>query len=176
MIKERLAELLSRKLSGEATADEIQELEHWLKTHPGDQYFSDILFEYWNSQHIISPVVDTAPDQHFAHILEMASGDQEDSPLVPFQKKNTVIRLIKRVVVAASIAGVIGLSVIWLVSKKNLPDKAKHTAVKNEVIATMPLFTILYVSPDPANKLSNAVVSGRLLAEKSTLFFNPLRS
>ena len=87
MIKERLAELLSRKLSGEATVDELQELEHWLQTHPGDQYFSDILFDYWNSQHIISPVADTAPDQHFAHILEMATENQEDISPPASQKK-----------------------------------------------------------------------------------------
>lgn len=135
MIKERLAELLSRKLSGEATADEIQELEHWLQTHPGDQYFSDILFEYWSSQHIISPIADKAPDQHFAHILEMAAEDKEDISLVPIKKKYNLIRSIKRAAIAASVTGIVAISVVWLASKKKAPDVAKQTPVKNEIMA-----------------------------------------
>ena len=135
MIKERLAELLSRKLSGEATAEEIQELEHWLQTRPGDQYFSDILFEYWDSHHIISPIADTAPDQHFAHILEMAAENQEDIVLSPFRKKNKLLRLAKRMAIAASIAGLIVLSTVWMLNRKRLPGTAKHTPVKNEIMA-----------------------------------------
>jgi len=129
MIKERLAELLSRKLSGEATADELQELETWLQTRPGDQYFSDILFEYWNSHHIISPVADTAPDQHFAHILEIAAENQEDISPVLAQKKNNIIRLIKRLTVAACIAGAVAIPV-WLLNKKEQPGMARNTQLK----------------------------------------------
>jgi transmembrane sensor len=134
MIKERLAELLSRKLSGEATADELQELDHWLQTHPGDQYFSDILFDYWNSHHIISPVADTAPDQHFAHILEMVTEDQENISLAPSQKKNNIIRSIKRLAIAACIAGVVAVSV-WLFNKKGSSAIARNTQPQNEVMA-----------------------------------------
>lgn len=39
MIQDKLAILISRKLSGEATEEEIRELEDWLKNHPQDQYF-----------------------------------------------------------------------------------------------------------------------------------------
>jgi len=134
MIKERLAELLSRKISGEATTDELRELEHWLQTHPGDQYFSDILFDYWNSHHIISPVADAAPDQHFAHILEMAAENQEDISLAPSQKKNNIIRLIKRLAIAACIVAVIGTPV-WLLNKKGSSAMTKHKSTKKEVMA-----------------------------------------
>ncbi len=134
MIKERLAELLSRKLSGEATADELQELERWLQTHQGDQYFSDLLFEYWNSHHIISPVTDTASDQHFAYILKMAKENQEDISPVLSRKTSNIVRLIKRMAIAALIAGPVAIPV-WLLNKKESPDMATNARHKNEVVA-----------------------------------------
>jgi ferric-dicitrate binding protein FerR (iron transport regulator) len=50
MSADRIYELIARRLSGEATADEEQELNAYLKEHAGDQYLYDILSKYW-SQH-----------------------------------------------------------------------------------------------------------------------------
>lgn len=131
MMKERLAELLSRKLSGEATADELQGLEDWLQTHPDDQYFSDMLFNYWNSYHVVSPVVETSSDQHFAHILEMAA-EQEHLPVTLWPQKGSIVRLMKRMAAAVCIVCVVGFPV-WLLAKKK---QVVLPATQNEVVAS----------------------------------------
>ena len=138
MLKERLAELLSRKMSGEATANELQELEHWLQLNPGDQYFSDILLTYWNS-HNNSSSIDTTIDQHFAHILEMAEESPEDMNAVvePIQKKSKTIRMLKKkIAIAATIAGIIALS-IWMINNNKVSTNtySKNDRQKNEVVA-----------------------------------------
>ena len=46
MLTDRLAELIARSLSGEATSEELEELEAHTLSHPGDQYFRDILISF----------------------------------------------------------------------------------------------------------------------------------
>jgi ferric-dicitrate binding protein FerR (iron transport regulator) len=137
MLKERLAELLSRKMSGEATAIELQELEHWLQHNPGDQYFADILLEYWNS-HPDNSSIDTAADQHFAHILEMAEESPEEmNPVIePIQKKIITIHRLKKMAIAAAVAAIIILSARMINNNKEpaIAD-SKNDRQKNEVVA-----------------------------------------
>jgi ferric-dicitrate binding protein FerR (iron transport regulator) len=47
MSADRIYELIARRLSGEATATEEQELNDYLQQHAGDQYLYDILSKYW---------------------------------------------------------------------------------------------------------------------------------
>ncbi len=86
MKNQRLAELMSRKLSGEATAAELQELYNLLQSNPGDQYFSEILLTYWNHRSDQDYLGDNSADQHFAHILQMAGETQpeQDIQVIPF--------------------------------------------------------------------------------------------
>jgi transmembrane sensor len=134
MIKERLAELLSRKVSGEASAGELQELEHWLQAHPEDQYFADLLLNYWTGQSPAAETAETSTDQHFAHILEMAANEQEDNPPIVTPQKNNIVRLVKRLAIAACVAGIIAVPV-WLLNKKESPTLAADTFAKKEVVA-----------------------------------------
>jgi transmembrane sensor len=48
MQNKRLWVLFSRQLSGEATSDELKELQDLLKQHPDKQYMLDILRNYFN--------------------------------------------------------------------------------------------------------------------------------
>jgi ferric-dicitrate binding protein FerR (iron transport regulator) len=143
MINERLAELLTRKLSGEATAAELQELENWLQGNPADQYFSDILLTYWNT-HPGNSSIDKESDQHFAHILEMAEGDTENrmpAGLATGYKKMIVVRRVQKLAIAAGLAGIITL-LAWLFFHNNSTDKiservlAQNEPQKSEVVAS----------------------------------------
>jgi ferric-dicitrate binding protein FerR (iron transport regulator) len=70
MFDDRIYELIARRLSGEATAAEEQELNDYLQQHAGDQYLYDILSKYW-SQHA-DRVQEEANDEEerFRRIME----------------------------------------------------------------------------------------------------------
>jgi transmembrane sensor len=130
MINDRLTELLSRKLSGEATPAEMQELQHWLQSNPGDQYFAEILHTYWHHRSD-QYLQDHTPDQHFAHILEMAS---EQRQAVPSFAKPGILRRIGRIAAAAAIAGAIAGTVWAMIPSSKTADPIAELK-KNEVVA-----------------------------------------
>lgn len=130
MINEQLARLISRKISGEATAEELQELEQWLHRHPEDQYFADMFFSYWSNQSSHPPEADIAADLHFSNILARASKTETDAPVTP-SKSIKVVGLFKKIAVAAFIASAIFIPAILLKSK----EKKLITQSKNEVMA-----------------------------------------
>ncbi len=131
-MNDRLAELISRKLSGEITSAELQELEQWLQSHPGDQYFADLLISYWNNIHDAAPdpVMRSTADQHFEHILQMAA-EQDQESAVPMIPRN---RWLKRLAIAASVVGICFLSIkLYQLSR---PQPAANTSeVPNQVTA-----------------------------------------
>jgi ferric-dicitrate binding protein FerR (iron transport regulator) len=49
MIKDRIWTLVSRKLTGEATASELAELNEILQSKPGNDLYLQAIYEYWNS-------------------------------------------------------------------------------------------------------------------------------
>lgn len=132
MINDRLAELLSRKLSGEATADELQQLHNWLQSNQQDQYFSEILATYWNNRADQAVAVDITADQHFAHILEMA---EEENPVVEMRPR-TRFGLIRKVAVAAACAGLLIAGGSIFFGRDAKPAKALAAQTKqNQVVA-----------------------------------------
>ncbi len=138
MLKERLAQLLSRKMSGEATAPELQELEQWLQLNPADQYFSDILLTYWNARHDDAPSIKPDRDQHFAHILEMAeeTGEQKNFAVAPLVHKVISFPRIKKIAIAALLVGIVGL-LAWIINKDNdnTNREPENSYAKNQVSA-----------------------------------------
>ncbi|MCH5691039.1 hypothetical protein LWM68_46535 [Niabella sp. W65] len=48
-MQEKLAILLSRKLSGEATPDELSALEKWIRDNPQDHYVIEAVQLYWHN-------------------------------------------------------------------------------------------------------------------------------
>jgi transmembrane sensor len=133
MINDRLTELLSRKLAGEATDTEVQELQQWLQSHPGDQYFAEILHTYWRHHRSSQPLQDHTPDQHFAHILEMAT----EQPALQHEQEFArpgILRRILRVAAAAAIIGAIA-GTIWMLIPAKQHDVIAAQPKINEVVA-----------------------------------------
>src|SRR5687768_12290023 len=107
MSTDRLAQLIARKFSGEASEEELQELQVYLQEHPQASYFYDIFNEYWT----IVPTKDTDQIQeefHFQQILAIAEKRKEQEELtepVKTEEDSPPSRVvtIRRLLVAASI-------------------------------------------------------------------------
>lgn len=135
MMNQRLTELISRKLSGEATATELQELYAFLQSNPGDQYFSEILSTYWNNRTDQADDQDGLADQHFAHILEMAGEQQSDAVNELVTPRPARVRLIKRISIAAAVAAILMVA-MWIFKPSQQRALAAGTSSKmNEVVA-----------------------------------------
>lgn len=130
MINDRLTELLSRKLSGEATATELQELQHWLQSNPGDQYFAEILLTYWHHRPDQYVSLDHAPDQHFAHILEMATNQNEEAVLIKSGLRSRIGKFAAAATLLTAIAGG-----VWMFMPKKTNRVLSADAKRNEVVA-----------------------------------------
>ncbi len=72
MIQKELAVLLSRKLSGEATLEELAALDEWIKQHPEDQFFIEMVQAYWSGP-LSSPFNEKISDQQFQSVLEKSA-------------------------------------------------------------------------------------------------------
>ena len=133
MCNDRLTELLSRKLSGEATPAELQELHLLLQAKPGDQYFTEILSTYWHNRNDHAENLDQQADQHFAHILEMAA--QEPETTVEMYPEPGRTRFIKKLAIAAAIAVIVSIG-IWMTLQPAAQNNIAATIQKkSEVVA-----------------------------------------
>ena len=126
---------MSRKLSGEASTAELQELHLFLQSNPGDQYFSEILLTYWSNCADQQQDSDDTADQHFAHILEMAAEENELAIERQPVLGTSHFRIIRRVAIAASIAGIIAVGA-WIFKPAQQRTMAASVETKvNEVVA-----------------------------------------
>lgn len=148
MSNERLAVLLSRQLAGEATVAELRELHELLKEDPGEQYLAELLRTYWHT-HPDQSAGEPLPDQHFAHILDMAR-TEENLPggitEISSPSSGSILARFKKLAVAALVAGVIASGGWWYLSQKPNPTKPA-TVQQNEVVAAKGARTRL-VLPD----------------------------
>lgn len=130
MHKERIAQLIARKLSGEASSEEIEELDTLLKEYPADAYFLSILADYWTTP--LSPVADedVDPEAHFRHILD-AAADETQEPEPVYKSRPHYIRTI--LTIAAVFAGLIFFS--WLYVKVFRGQSTVPVASRIETIA-----------------------------------------
>jgi transmembrane sensor len=137
-MNERFAELITRKLSGEATADELTELNQYLRNNPHDQHFSEILTTYWHTQQQAASI--TGDDKNFNHILELAAQPFNDSVnevrIFELNAKKIQrarrIKLLKRLSVAAAFTGIC-FSLGYLYFKQNNQQLATNSS-NNEVV------------------------------------------
>jgi transmembrane sensor len=134
MSSDRLAQLIGRKLSGEATPDEIREMEALLKESPESQYLFEIFSDYWS----IEPAPEAnsvQEDVHFQQILAIAEKEEKELPLkeATSSGKPGKILLLKRILVAAVILGLIAVSYFYLISPQGKP--AENLTAVNEVMA-----------------------------------------
>lgn len=72
MLNDKLAVLITRHLAGETSEEEQKELFNLLKDQPEQQYFLDLLGNYWTSGDGTFVDDETNTDEHFNHILALA--------------------------------------------------------------------------------------------------------
>lgn len=73
---DKLAILLSKKLSGEASEEELNEFEAFIQEHPDYHYFIESLEAYWHN-HTHSDFSNVSDNIHFQRILEKATSSDD---------------------------------------------------------------------------------------------------
>ncbi|GEP95894.1 FecR family protein [Chitinophaga cymbidii] len=99
MHKERITQLIARKLSGEASSEEIEELDALLKEYPEDAYLLSLLADYWSTPVSSIAGEDADSEAHFRQILDAA--DNETAEPVPIHGNRP--RYVRRLLVAAAV-------------------------------------------------------------------------
>ncbi|SIO37784.1 FecR family protein [Chitinophaga niabensis] len=126
MHKERIAQLIARKLSGEASPEEIKELDTLFKEYPEDAYFLSILTDYWTSPVSSIADEDADPEAHFRHILNSAASETEEPELVPEPIYNGRPLYIRNILaIAAVLAGLIFFSWLYTRSQPGAPELSR---------------------------------------------------
>ncbi len=132
-MEERLAILLSRKLAGEATPEELAELDKKIKENPGDQFLMGVLHSYWND-YTPASIINKKADLHFENILkaaqhkEVATTDIKNL-LTPVRPR---IRFAQKIgAIAAILAGAIllGAWFFYFSAKPGVENNALETIV-----------------------------------------------
>ena len=133
MLTDRIAALIARKLSGEASPRELKELADYFQLHPGDQYFEELLNSYWQSKP--ESYKEDSSDEHVNYLLLLAGQDvnaaQTDVPEVS-NRGGRVRLVVRRLSIAAIFAGV--SFIVW---KLAFPDRTQEVKQQpqNEVTA-----------------------------------------
>jgi len=171
---ERLVTLISRKLAGEASTEELQELVDHLNKHPQDEPLLDILMQYW--KHNPGPVTDSEEDllnAHFKYIIDQAESEEEEEEtteqtLASFQKRPSGKIVLLKFITAATAAVMIVVSAYWLLNIKGPSSNGNKT---NQVYAKPGVKTKL-ILPDGTTVWLN---SGSRLTYNEN-FTGPIRS
>lgn len=122
MHKERIAQLIARKLSGEASPEEIKELDALLKEYPEDAYFLSILMDYWTAPVSSITDEDADPEAHFRHILDAAAGETQEIEPEPEPVHGSRPRYIRNILaIAAVFTGLIFFSWWWFGNEPGVP-------------------------------------------------------
>ncbi len=85
MPNHRINTLVAKKLAGEASHDEMIELQEFLRSHPEEQYFHEILSNWWESGAGNSRKTEETEDDHFNRIIRHSPSrnDSEDDNRFP---------------------------------------------------------------------------------------------
>ncbi|HEY8917192.1 MAG TPA: FecR domain-containing protein [Chitinophaga sp.] len=131
MHKERITQLIARKLSGEASPEEIKELDALLKEYPEDAYLLSILTDYWPTPIPAMAGEDAASEAHFRHILDAAAGRTEEDTAPVYKSRPHYLRIL--LTTAAVLAGLIFFA--WLYVKQFRSQPAVPLVSRIETIA-----------------------------------------
>ncbi len=147
MLSNELSKLIARKFAGEASKEELQELDKLLSENPDAHHFNEIFSAYWHATLLEKPNVPSGePDAHFEYILQSAD-DSTESTCVQKNRKTFPI-WIRRLSVAAMAASIIFGSYYYF-KKDNAKNLAAAVVVENktEVVAGRGVRTTM-VLPD----------------------------
>lgn len=132
MPHQRIYELIARKLSGEATAAELEELHAWLQEHGGDQYVYDVLSSYWQQHPNLFSEETTDEEERFQRILHASPPPEistlPDSSTIP-AKVFPLRRWLSYAAVVTALAGS-AFAVYWF--SKSRPDMPADALVRNQ--------------------------------------------
>lgn len=136
MINNRITELYSKKLSGEATVEELQELDSYLQENPDEQYFQEIFSNWWNSNQPGEHLHGKERDVHFNYILQQASSENAHqaqagtaAPVLHISR----YRFLKRISVAVAAACIVFFAAWKFFSVDKAPQLPAQQ--ENEIIA-----------------------------------------
>lgn len=129
-MEDRIDLLLARKISGEATEAELQELQQWLKEHPESGFVMEVV----NATQSVAAVDSQEWAGSSWAALEAAMNAPESAPAVEEEPViNTPIRRFPRWILAAAILTVIVLAAAFLFRPEKplqtAPDKENNTIV-----------------------------------------------
>jgi transmembrane sensor len=121
MSADRIWELMGRKLSSEASAEELQELDHLLRTHPDLHFSVQTITDLWQQDDTnpSSEDLQSAYDQHLQRMeqkgVTIHKATSEPVPEVPYWMLETPRRKISRTakVWGMSVAAVLLLAAWW---------------------------------------------------------------
>lgn len=139
MLKENLVTLIARKLSGEASATELQELTAYLQENPEHQYFFEILQNFWNKptdKSVESRSEDDLLNAHFELIMHQAEEDlidQKNNPGLPENiKPRSRVLSISRWLSVAAVVSFIAFGLNYLLRSSDNPLAINK---KSEIVA-----------------------------------------
>lgn len=132
-MNDRFAQLIARKLSGEALPAELDELHSWLSANPEAQYFYEVFSNFWNARPEANANT-VEDDAHFRQIIALA--EQEDGTAVePREEYIAPVRgrlvTLKRVLAAAIFIGLAVCTYLFFVGRNDISVQAPV----NEVVA-----------------------------------------
>ena len=112
MFNDRFAQLIARRLSGEASEQEIHELRSFLKENPKAQYFFEVFSDYWTIEPRTSE--DNIQEEiHFQQIIAIAEKQTAEEvqllhiPAEQEESKPAKVFTFKRLLVAAVLLGAV---------------------------------------------------------------------
>jgi ferric-dicitrate binding protein FerR (iron transport regulator) len=127
----RIWNLLALKLSGEATHDDLMELDKYLESHSEEKGIANNIISFWNEQSDSLSVTDEMEEERF-HLILDAEEEEENTNSVERVKK---IKLNKYfwVYAAASVIFIFGIGLLfkkYADFKSSVPDKLQQVFVK----------------------------------------------
>lgn len=124
MLNENLVTIMARKLSGEASTEELQNLNAYLNEHQEDQYFFDLLQNFWDKpKEQTSASEEDLLNAHFDYIIHQAEEgvayEIPDERVITSNIISLKITWIRRLSIAATISALaIGLYWMHISTKK----------------------------------------------------------
>ncbi len=135
MATQRITELFAKKLSGEATVEELLELDAYLKNNPEEEYFQEIVQGWWAAGNNNDDTENK--EDHFRYILQHSNASEYEgqniieSPVIPIKRN----RAWMRIAVAAIATGIIVFGAWKLFSANSKDPIASKQVQENEIVS-----------------------------------------
>lgn len=134
---QHITALYAKKLAGEATEAELNELQEYLQLHPEEQYFQELFSNWWESRKTDPEHISTQQEEHFQSIIQRTSEKEpsfETIEMVPVVHINHRKRWLS-VAAAAVLVGIISFG-IWKSSSTSKASIVKAKQIQeNEIVA-----------------------------------------